>query len=99
VLGAALAKAALGGATTWGIVLSAQGVGSIIGGLAMQRMHPRRPLVVATAATFPFAAPVGLLAIQAPAAAIIGASALTGVGVAVLSIPSVRGMRAPDERS
>ena len=63
VLGAVIADRTLGGATAWGLILAAQGGGSIVGGLAILRARPRRPLVVATLGTFTFAGPVALLAL------------------------------------
>jgi MFS family permease len=83
VLGAVIADRTLGGATAWGLILAAQGGGSIVGGLAVLRARPRRPLVVATLGTFTFAGPVALLALGAPAGAIAAAAAVSGVGLAV----------------
>jgi hypothetical protein len=83
VIGAVIADRTLGGATAWGLILAAQGGGSIVGGLAILRARPRRPLVVATLGTFTFAGPVALLALGAPAGAIAAAAAVSGVGLAV----------------
>ena len=83
VLGAVIADRTLGGATAWGLILAAQGGGSIVGGLAVLRARPRRPLVVATLGTFTFAGPLALLALQAPSGAIAAAAAVSGVGLAV----------------
>jgi predicted MFS family arabinose efflux permease len=83
VLGAVIADRTLGGAAAWGLILAAQGGGSILGGLAVLRTRPRRPLVMATLGTFTFAGPVALLALHAPAATIAAAAAVSGVGVAV----------------
>lgn len=83
VLGAVVANTTLGGATAWGFILTAQGVGAILGGLAVLRTRPRRPLVTATLGTFAFTGPVALLALRAPTGAIAAAAAVSGVGVAV----------------
>ena len=83
VLGAVLADRHMGGSSAWALILSAQGAGSIVGGLAMQRLRPRRPLVVATLSTFAFAGPVACLAFGVPTVGVAGASALSGVGIAV----------------
>ncbi len=82
VLGAVMTDRRMGGASAWALILSAQGAGSILGGLAMQRLRPRRPLVVATLATFAFAGPVACLAFGVPTVGVAAASALSGVGVA-----------------
>jgi hypothetical protein len=83
VLGAVVANTTLGGATAWGLILTAQGVGAILGGIAVLRIHPRRPLVTATIGTFAFTGPVTLLALRAPIGAIAAAAAVSGVGIAV----------------
>ena len=48
VLGAVVSKTSLGGATAWGTILAAQGVGALVGGVAMLRLRFTRPLLVAT---------------------------------------------------
>lgn len=83
ILGSALADRYLGGSSAWALILSAQGAGSILGGFAMQRFRPRRPLVVATLATFTFAGPVACMAFGVATVGVVGAAALSGVGVAV----------------
>ena len=83
VLGSALADRNMGGSSAWAMILSAQGAGSILGGLAMQHVRPRRPLVVATLATFAFAGPVAGMAFSVAVVGVVGAAALSGVGVAV----------------
>jgi MFS family permease len=83
VLGAVVANTSLGGPTAWGFILTAQGAGAILGGLAVLRAHPRRPLVTATLGTFAFAGPVALLALRAPTGAIAAAAAVSGAGIAV----------------
>ena len=83
ILGAVTTDRHPGGASAWALILSAQGAGSIVGGVAMQRLRPRRPLVVATMATFAFAGPVGCLALGVATIGVAGASAVSGVGIAV----------------
>jgi predicted MFS family arabinose efflux permease len=83
VLGAVIADRALGGAAAWGVILAAQGAGSIIGGLAVLRIRPRRPLAAAICGMACFAGPAALLAAGAPAAATAAAAAVSGAGLAV----------------
>ena len=45
VLGPYTAKHSMGGASTWGIVVTSEGIGALLGGLAGLRFRPRRPLV------------------------------------------------------
>lgn len=47
VLGPVVAKESLGGADAWGLVLSLQSVGLIVGGVIAARLRPRRILLVA----------------------------------------------------
>ncbi len=86
VLGAVVSNTTLGGASAWGLILTAQGAGSILGGFAVLRARPRRPLVTATLGTFAFAAPVALLALRAPVGAIAAAAAVSGIGIAVFGV-------------
>jgi MFS family permease len=53
-----VAKEHLGGAAAWGLVLTALGVGAVLGGLVMLRVHVRHPLRVALATGFVWAVPL-----------------------------------------
>ena len=86
VLGPAIAKAHLGGAAGWGLVLTAGSLGLLAGGLVLLRLRPERPLLAATLGfmlTIPF-----LLALSIPAslAVVVAASALAGIGIEVFSV-------------
>lgn len=83
VLGSVLANHYLGGSSSWALILSAQGAGSIVGGLVMQRLRPNHPLKVAILATFAFAGPVTCMAMGSPATVIAAASAISGFAIAV----------------
>jgi MFS family permease len=48
VLGPAIAKDHLGGAAAWGLILTAESIGLILGGLILLRLRPRRMLLAAT---------------------------------------------------
>ncbi|MFI5064533.1 MAG: MFS transporter, partial [Streptosporangiales bacterium] len=63
VLGPVVAHAQLGGARSWGIVLAAQAVGAVVGGVAMIRFRPRRMLLVASLSVAPTAALLFALAV------------------------------------
>lgn len=47
VLGPVIAEEALGGATSWGLIVTAQAVGGLAGGLIALRWRPARPIAVA----------------------------------------------------
>jgi MFS family permease len=46
VLGPFVAKESLGGAESWGLIVTAAGVGSLVGAAAALRLKPRRPLAI-----------------------------------------------------
>ena len=80
VLGPAIAKEHLGGAAPWGLVLTADALGLIAGGLILLRFKPRRLLLTATLGfllTIPFL--LGLAG-PLPVAALIALAALAGIG-------------------
>jgi MFS family permease len=83
VLGAVVARASLGGAAVWGLILSAMGAGTIVGGLLSLRLNTRRPLlIVALIPAFWFLPLLGL-AFDAPAATIALAAFVVGAGGSV----------------
>ncbi len=57
VLGPAVAQDSLGGPTAWGLILSLESIGAVIGGLVALRLRVTRPLVVGQL----FVIPCGLL--------------------------------------
>jgi MFS family permease len=75
VLGPYIARASLGGAGAWAIVVTGEGIGALAGGLAALRFRPARPWVVACGLFMATAVQSVLLAEHAPAPA-IGASAV-----------------------
>jgi MFS family permease len=80
VLGPAIARAHFGGAAAWGLILTAESLGLLVGGLIVLRLRPDRLLLVATLGfllTIPF-----LLALAVPAAlaVVIVGGALAGIG-------------------
>ena len=86
VLGPAVAKDELGGAAAWGLILSAEAAGMIMGGLIALRAQPARILLVATLAMFLFAPVPLLLAIPAPLAVIVAAAVTLGIGVEIFGV-------------
>src|SRR5262249_6759754 len=86
VLGPAIAKDHLGGAAAWGLVLTADALGLVAGGLIMLRFKPRRLLLTATIGvllTMPFL--LGLVG-PMPVAILIGLAALAGIGTETFGI-------------
>lgn len=85
-LGPVLAKAYLGGAQPWGIIMALYGAGSVTGGLVCLGKRPRRPLVVATIASFAYAAPLALLAVSAPTIEVAAGALVAGLGSAGFNV-------------
>lgn len=83
MLGPAIAQERLGGAGAWAAILSAGGVGSLIGGLYALQHRPSRPLVASilwsTSITFMLAA----LALEAPLEVIVASSFGFGFGISL----------------
>lgn len=82
-LGPVVADVDLGGATTWGVVLAAMGVGALAGSLVAARVRPRRPLVFAALADGLFALPLAFLAATPPVPLIAFGAILSGAGMAL----------------
>jgi MFS family permease len=80
VLGAVIVKGHLGGPGAWALILAAQGAGALVGGAALLRVTPRRPLLVATLIGLIPVVPTFLIAIPAPLAVIAVAALMGGIG-------------------
>ena len=85
VLGAAIAKADLGGAGAWALILASFSVGGLIGGLTVMRIKPQRPLVVACIAVLPWSIPPAMLALHAPLLAIAAVAFSSGAGLMIFN--------------
>ncbi len=80
VLGAVIVKRHLGGAEAWALILVAQGVGGLLGGIALLRFRPQRPLLIAVLIGLLPIAQLFLVAIPAPLAPITIAALAGGIG-------------------
>ncbi len=80
ILGAYVAKTSLGGAGAWALIVSAVGLGSIVGGVIALQLKLRRPLFVSSLLFVFWALPPALLALRAPAIAVAAAGLLAGMG-------------------
>jgi MFS family permease len=81
VLGPVVAHRSLGGAATWGLLVSAMGAGTIVGGILTLRMRPRRPMLVVAATCPSFAAPLAGLAATRLVPVIAFGALLAGLGL------------------
>ena len=86
VLGPVVAKESLGGASVWGAILAAQGVGLVLGGLVALRIRPARPLFVGVCAALLFVPPIAALALEARWQLIALAALLAGVGLELFGV-------------
>jgi MFS family permease len=83
VLGPAIADERLGGAGPWAVILTAGGIGAVVGGVVAIRVRPRRPLVACTLAAVPISLQTLSLALSAPTTVIAAAAFVGGAGIAV----------------
>jgi MFS family permease len=86
VLGPVVAKAHYGGARSWGLVLAAYSVGSVLGGAAMIRLRPARMLLAATISVFAGAPLLFALAPPLMAPVVAVASLLAGASFQVFGV-------------
>jgi hypothetical protein len=80
VLGPYIAKHSMHGAGSWGIVVTGEGIGALLGALLGLRLRPRLPMVATSLAFLPTAIQSVLLAFHAPAEALAPAALLAGFG-------------------
>jgi MFS family permease len=86
VLGPVVSKRDLGGPAAWSAILAAEAVGMVLGVLLAMRIRPRRPMLVATLAVFPFALPFVLFGIRAPLGFVLAAALVAGCSVDVFGV-------------
>jgi MFS family permease len=86
VLGPVVAQRDLGGAGPWGIVLAAQNLGFVAGGLLALRFRPRRMLFVATLAILAGGPSLIALGIPLPLLAIAAFALVSGVGIETFGV-------------
>jgi MFS family permease len=80
-LGPLVAVEELDGASSWAVIATAFGVGSVVGGALAIRLRPKWPLRVAVSALLTLAVPPALLAIPAETAAVAVGSFAAGLGL------------------
>jgi MFS family permease len=78
VLGPYIAKHSMGGAGTWGVVVTGEGIGALLGGLLGLRLRTKRPLVATGLLFLPTTVQSILLAFHAPVELLAPAAALAG---------------------
>ena len=80
-LGPVVADRDLGGAAAWGFVMSAFGVGALVGSVLALRAHPSKPLVVVALTEGLFALPLAFLAAAHSTALLAVGAFLAGGGM------------------
>lgn len=86
VLGPAVAKEHFGGAAAWGLILTAEGLGLVVGGLLLLRIRPRRLLRAATLGVFVTVLFPLALAVPLPVALVAGAALIAGAGAETFGV-------------
>lgn len=84
-LGPVFANNNLGGASAWATIMTAFGIGSVIGGLGLLRGRPARPLVAALLPLPLIALPGLLMALDMPTLVIAVGALLGGLGLSVFN--------------
>jgi MFS family permease len=100
VLGPYIAKHSMHGAGSWGLVVTGEGIGALVGAVAALRIRLRRPLVTIGLLFLPTALQSILLAFHAPAYLLAAAAAFAGFGFSFGSIvydTAVQKTIAPDK--
>jgi MFS family permease len=100
VLGPYIAKHSMGGAGSWGVVVTGEGIGALLGSIAGLRFRPRRPLVATGLLFLPTSIQSVLLAYHAPVELLAPAAALAGFAFACGSVvwdSTVQRMIPPDK--
>ena len=83
VLGPAIAEERLGGAGAWAAILTAGGIGAVVGGVLAIRLRPDRPMVACVLAAMLISLQALSLALGAPTWLIAVAAFFGGLGIAV----------------
>jgi len=83
LLGPVMARAYLGGARVWGLVIGVQAAGAVLAGLLLVGRRPARPLVVSGIGMVAVPLPCLLLAVHASAIAVGIAACAAGAGITV----------------
>ena len=83
VLAPLVVKEHYGGATQFGLVGSAFGIGLVIGGLITLRWHPHRRLLVSCLCAAPFGLGTWMLAFLVPFPVLLAAQVVAGTGLAI----------------
>ncbi|NUR62290.1 MAG: MFS transporter [Catenulispora sp.] len=78
VIGPEVTKAHLGGAAAWATIISCDGLGVLLGGVAGLVYQVKRPMFVGTILTFSFALPPIVMGLGGPVWAIAAAAVLAG---------------------
>ena len=83
VLAPLVVKEHYGGATHFGFVGSAFGIGLVVGGLVTLRWHPSRPLLVSCLCAAPFGLGTWMLAFLVPFPVLLAGQVIAGTGLAI----------------
>lgn len=86
LVGPAIARESMGGASTWGFIAASFGAGTLLGGLIAMQIRPRYPMRLGTCLVFAFAAVPIALFYAAPLAVVIGAALLSGISGQIFGV-------------
>ena len=86
VLGPVVADREMSGASSWALIVGAQSLGLLVGGVILIRWRPSRTILVATFAVFLNAPPLMAMALGFPAAGVAVLAFINGIGFEVFGV-------------
>jgi MFS family permease len=86
VLGPVVARNSLGGSSAWALILTALGIGAMLGGVIALGIRPRRPLLIGEGFVVLITLPVVLLALPATTAVLAAGALVAGAAGAVANV-------------
>ncbi|MEQ8689963.1 MAG: hypothetical protein RIC89_03885, partial [Pseudomonadales bacterium] len=86
LVGPAIARESMGGASTWGFIAASFGAGTLLGGLIAMQIRPRYPMRLGTCLVFAFTAVPVALFYATPLAVVIGAALLSGISGQIFGV-------------
>jgi MFS family permease len=93
IFGPTVSKEHYGGSAAFGLLLAAMSIGLLCSGLLMLHYKPRRLLLVATFAVFPWALPLVALGIPAPYVVVVAAAFIAGFTQEIFGVGWVTAMQ------
>jgi predicted MFS family arabinose efflux permease len=86
LVGPAVTRDYMGGATDWGFIVAGFGIGTLVGGVMAMRLRPARPMRLATICVFFFAGVSLALAVPTPITGVMFAAVVSGCAGQIFAV-------------